>query len=220
MEGSQEELDYYKASPATDRDPSPGGGSSRPAPPPPPTSGPEPAEGKTEGPDDIHEARGAEPDPGLDSLLRARSLEEICRIVVEEAAGTFRRCAVFARNGDALVSVTGLAASSESWSIDGLALPYDLATVESLFGSGRTYYIGPPPGSSEERSFYDSLGGPPPPNSFLAPVRLNEKIALVFYGDQENEEIRPGEVDPILSMVQQASLALDLLSLRRKDSPE
>ena len=218
MERPKDDLDRYETSPATDWAPSRGGRSKRAAPPPAAPPLQEPSEETSVEPGEIQRPQGA--DPGLDRLLRARSLDEICRTVVEEAAGTFRRCAVFARNGDALVSVTGLAASSESWSIDGLALPYDLATVESLFAGGRTYYIGPPPGGSEERSFYDSLGGPPPPNAFLAPVRLSEKIALVFYGDQEDEEIRPGEVDSILSMVQQASLALDLLSLRRKDSPE
>jgi hypothetical protein len=216
MERSQDGEDLYAATPASDWSPA-GAVRQRPATPPPPSLPPD-AAGAERPPSRSIEPE-AERDPGLDSLLKARSLDEICRTLVEEAAGTFRRCAVFARNGDALVSVTGLATSSESWSIDGLALPFDLAAVEALFSDRRTYYIGPPPGGSEERSFYDSLGGDPPPNSFLAPIRLNEKIALVFYGDQETEEVRPGEVESILSMVHQASLALDLLSLRRKDSP-
>lgn len=221
MERPNEGEEPYASTPATDWTPSDAGRDRRASPPPPSP----PGEVKPSEPAPPLEPEAAPQGPagrdrGLDRLLKAQSLGEICKTLVEEAAGTFRRCAVFARNGDALVSVTGLAASSQSWSIDGLALPFDAAAVESLFADGRTYYIGPPPGGAAERSFYESLGGPPPPNSFLAPVRLNEKIALVFYGDQEEEEVRPGEVDAILSMVQQASLALDLLSLRRKDSPE
>jgi hypothetical protein len=216
---ADEELDAYDASPATDWVPRDDSKRRRGMPPP---SRPPSAPASKELVPEPLTGQDAEPrqDPGLDKLLKARSLDEICRTVVEEAAGTFRRCAVFARNGDALVSVTGLAASSSSWSIDGLALPFDLAAVEALFADGRTYYIGPPPGGSEERSFYESLGGAPPPNAFLSPIRLNDRIALIFYGDQVDEEVRPGEVVGILSMVQQASLALDLLSLRRKDSPE
>ena len=33
------------------------------------------------------------------------------------------------------------------------------------------------------------------------------------------DEIRPSEIDSVLNMVHQAGLALDLLQLRRKDSP-
>ncbi len=215
------DLAAYSDSPASDWSPAAGEQARRKSAPPPtqPPSAPETAPTVRELiPRPLEAARGE--DPALDRLLKARSLEEICRTLVEEAASTFRRCVVFARTGDALVSVSGLATSSESWSIDGLALPFDHATIEALFADGRTYYLGPPPGGSEDRGFYDSLGGAPPPNAFLAPVRLNERVALVFYGDQEDEEVRPREADPILSMVQQASLALDLLSLRRKDSPE
>ncbi|HXI03517.1 MAG TPA: hypothetical protein VNI57_10110, partial [Candidatus Saccharimonadales bacterium] len=210
--------DPYRVSPAMDWSPSTSGSGSR-GEPAAPAQEDTPAEIE---PGPVEPAERTDPgrDPVLDGLLKARTLNGICRILVEEAAGTFRRCVVFARDGDALVSVTGLSTSSDAWSIDGRALPFDLVAVEALFSEGRTYYLGPPPGGSEERAFYESLGGPPPPNAFLAPVRLQEKIALVFYGDQIGDEIRPGEVDPVLAMMHQAGLALDLLSLRRKDSPE
>jgi hypothetical protein len=47
---------------------------------------------------------------------------------------------------------------------------------------------------------------------------LSDRIALVFYGDHINQEIRPNEVEGLLSLLHQAGLALDLLALRRKDS--
>jgi hypothetical protein len=173
---------------------------------------PEPLEGKSAVPPQ---------DRSLNGLLRARTLEEVCGSLIEEAAGTFRRCAVFARSTDKnLVSIAGLSAVSTSWSIDGLALPFDIPAVDALFADGRTYYIGPPPGGPSESSFYERMGGPPPPNAFLAPIRLDDRIALVFYGDHIDEEVRPREVEAVLNMVQQAGLALDLLALRRKDSPE
>ena len=165
------------------------------------------------------EAAAARGERGLDSLLKAQTLEEVCACLIEEAAGTFKRCAVFARSSDALVSIAGLSAAAQSWSIDGMPLPLDLQGAEALFARDRTYFIGPPPGELSNREFYEKLGGPPPPNIFLAPIRLAERIGLVFYGDQIDEEVRPREVDAVLSMVQQAGLALDLLQLRRKDSP-
>ena len=155
----------------------------------------------------------------LDRLLRSRSLAEVCSCLIEEAAGTFRRCAVFSRSGDSFVSVGGLCTSSPSWSFEGLWLPLTPAAAEVLFGNKRTYYLGPPPGGLDDGPFYEKFGGKSSASAFLAPVRLNERIALLFYGDDLDEEIRPREVEGILTMLQQASLALDLLALRRKDSP-
>lgn len=155
----------------------------------------------------------------LGRLLKSKTLEEVCGCLIEEAAGQFKRCAVFARATDALVSIAGLSVSSGAWSIDGLSLPLDVPGAEALFARNRTYFIGPPPGELSSREFYDKLGGPAPPNVFLAPVRLADRIALVFYGDQIDEEVRPREVRTVLNMVEQAGLALDLLQLRRKDSP-
>jgi hypothetical protein len=164
-------------------------------------------------------AAQARTDAGLDSLLRAQTLEEVCSALTEEAAGAFKRCAVFARTGDEFISIAGLSAATPSWSIDGLALPFDGAFAEALFSNSRTYYIAAPPGELTHAAFYQKLGGPPPPNVFLAPIRLSERIAMIFYGDQFEEEIRPREIDSVLNMVHQAGLALDLLQLRRKDSP-
>jgi len=155
----------------------------------------------------------------FDRLLRAQTLEQVCGALIEHAAGTFRRCAIFARSGEGFLSVAGLSASSPTWSIEGLQLPFAPAAAEALFADRRTYYIGPPPGGSEETRFYERLGTAAPPNAFLAPVRLNERVALVFYGDDIDAEIRPRDVEGILALLQQASLALDLLALRRKDSP-
>lgn len=155
----------------------------------------------------------------LDKLLHSRTLEEICSRLVEEAAGTLKRCAVFARSGENMIAVAGSSASTPSWPIEGLWLPFTVSAAEALFGDRRTYYIGPPPGGAEEALFYERIGSGPPPNAFLAPVRLSERIALVFYGDHIDEEIRPDEVGGILGLLQQAGLALDLLALRRKDSP-
>lgn len=156
----------------------------------------------------------------LERLLRSRTLEEVCSALTEEAAATFRRCAVFTRSADGFVAVAGLAATTaSSWSLEGVALPFDSASAEALFADRRTYYIGPPPGGVREGPFYDRLGGAVPPNAFLAAVRLQDRLALVFYADQVDEEVRPRDVEGMLSLLQQANLALDLLALRRKDSP-
>jgi len=196
--------------PATDWTP---GGSS-------PRGAPREAEGERAElvPEPVDE-RTAARDQALDKLLRARTLEDVCGVLINEAAGTFRRCLVFARSGDGFLSVAGLSAASRAWSFEGLELPFTQAAAEALFSDRRSYYIGPPPGGAEETRFYERLGSPSPPNVFLAPVRLNERIALVFYGDDIDEEVRPREVEEILALFQQASLALDLLALRRKDSP-
>lgn len=171
-------------------------------------------------PEPVEDPAAAAPGPpGIERLLRARSLAEICTALTDQAAGTFRRCAVFARSGDGFVSVAGLCAASPAWSAEGLPLPFATAAADALFGERRTYYLGPPPGGGGETEFFDKLGGGPPPNTFLAPVRLNDRIALIFYGDQIDEEVRPREADGVLGLIQQASLALDLLALKRKDSP-
>lgn len=203
----------YETSPATDW--LPGGAADVPAPPPP--SGPSPKELVPE----PVPASAAVPkrDQSLDRLLKAQTLEQVCSNLIEEAAATFRRCAVFARSTESFVSIADLSAASPAWSIEGLSLPFNIPAVEALFGEGRTYYIGPPPSGTDDKSFYEKLGGAPPPNAFLAPIRLDDRIALVFYGDQVEEEVRPRDVDAVLTMVHQAGLALDLLALRRKDSP-
>ncbi len=171
-------------------------------------------------PEPVDEGAEAErSEAGLDRLLKAGTLEEVCSALIEEAAGTLRRCAVFARSGEAFVSVAGLAASSPSWSIEGLTLPLPPPAIDALFAEGRSYYLGPPLGGAGEVSFYEKMGSGLPPNTLLAPIRLSDRIALVFYGDHIDEEIRPREVDELLNLLQQAGLALDLLALRRKDSP-
>jgi hypothetical protein len=155
----------------------------------------------------------------LDKLLHSRTLEEICSSLVAEASGALKRCAVFARSGENLIAVAGSRAYSPSWSVEGLWLPFTVSAAEALFGDRRTYYVGPPPGGAEEALFYERIGNGPPPNAFLAPVRLSGRIALVFYGDHVDEEIRPDEIGGIRTLLQQAGLALDLLALRRKSSP-
>jgi hypothetical protein len=176
---------------------------------------PDVAELEPEPIDDTDSAR----ENSLDRLLRSQTLEEVCSCLIEEAAASLRRCAVFARMGETLVSVAGLCASTPSWSVEGLTLPFDLGALEALFAGGRSYYLGPPPGGSLENAFYERMGEGIPPNAFLAPVRLSDRIALVFYGDHITQEIRPSEVEGLLSLLHQAGLALDLLALRRKDSP-
>ncbi|MBI3449640.1 MAG: hypothetical protein HY049_12085 [Acidobacteria bacterium] len=168
-------------------------------------------------PEPIDEAASRE--GSIDRVLRSQTLEEVCSSLIEVAAETFRRCVVFARMGEALVPVAGLSASYPVWSVEGLVLPFTLSALEALFAGGRSYYLGPPPGGAHENEFYTRMGEGIPPNAFLSPVRLSDRIALVFYGDHISDEIRPSEVEGLLAVLEQAGLALDLLGLRRKDSP-
>jgi len=205
----RDDVSSYAPTPASDWEPASGGMASR--------HSPHDEEAELV-PEPIDEG-GSARESGLDRLLRSQTLEEVCSCLVEEAAGSLRRSAVFARVGEDFVSIGGLSTPSSSWSIDGLNLPFTPAALEALFSDGRSYYLGPPPGGTTEGAFYLRMSGGIPPNVFLAPVRLSERIALVFYGDHITEEIRPSEVEGLLVLLHQAGLALDLLALRRKDSP-
>lgn len=140
--------------------------------------------------------------------------ERLAEIVLEFTAGHMARCILFKVKGP-----TASIWKTAGVSIDAVRanLTFEL-TSEPVFGllEGEDVYRGPIPAEARFRGFYDALGMVMPGQALVLPVHLDDRLVVIFYGDDGPEgEIR-GETEVYRRLMKKLGIALNINMLKRK----
>lgn len=160
---------------------------------------------------------GGEPAPPEETLkttkeafIKVSDREEVAGIVVEEARKVSKRAALFMVKGSKVVGW-----KSKGVSVTNFEAP---ANVPSLFYEAlvkKSYYRGPVlmiPGNEE---IIAVLGGTPQ-DSLVFPISIRDRVIALLYADNGNTSVLSANLSYISVLCQMASLAFELLIIKKK----
>lgn len=148
-------------------------------------------------------------------LCRAETVESVADAVLNHTSRRLARCVLF----------TVQSTTAEIWGYRGFWVDQDRArklsfsiTAEPIFQLflGDGYYQGPLPDDPRYRGFYDRLQIPVPSEIMIVPVHLDDRLVALFYGDGRRSTDMEEGVEPYRLLLRKLSLALDLVTLKRK----
>ncbi len=155
------------------------------------------------------------PLPIEEILCRAESVDDIAQAVIERAAEGLQRAILFMiRGSDALI-----------WHSHGLTLDREtrqgltFAVVdEPVFALpiGDPYYRGLVPRDPLYSRFFRKLGIDTPAEVLIVPAHFNDRLVAILYGDGGAQGRVQGPAEDYLRIMQQLSLTLNLLAIKKK----
>jgi len=154
--------------------------------------------------------------PSLEeALCRAETVDEIAQVVIERVAEELRRAVLFMIKGpDALIWHShGLGLDRER--MQGLTFPVVDEPVFAL-PIGDPCYRGLVPGDPVYSAFFRKLGIERPTEVLIVPAHFNDRLVAILYGDGGTEGRVHGSAEQYLRIMQQLSLTLNLLAIKKK----
>lgn len=117
------------------------------------------------------------------ALQNVEDRDQIARIVLGFASGTFKRTGLFLVRPD---MVMGWDAAGQGLSrdvVERLMVPLNVPSVFKLVCDMRAHFLGAIPKSPVNSRFLKTLGGEPPKSAFVIPILFKGKVVNILYGD-------------------------------------
>ncbi len=130
---------------------------------------------------------------------------EIVRAIFDTAARVFSRGVVFAVHSQ---SVRGMAQfgleegdDAPSQRVRGLWLPMDKPSVIAQVAASQNPFRGEPPRNRWNETLFQDLGGEWPDEAVALPVVVGGRTVLVFYGDNEPDDLPVGSISNLQELL-------------------
>lgn len=149
------------------------------------------------------------------ALAAAESRESVASAVVAFGARRARRAALFAVGKDGLrgVEVAGVGVASERFRTAVLASVEGTVFEAAL---AREFYFGPVSPLPAHKELFERLWGKLPHTVLLVPIRVKDRVAALFYLDDEDEPMLRPDLPLMRRVAAKAGLAFEILLLKKK----
>ncbi len=97
-----------------------------------------------------------------------------------------------------------------------LHIPDDQPSILSESAGRKEAYLGPIEDTECNRQLLEAIGGASPGDCATVPLIVNDKVMLVFYGDQMLGDLRAGWLEELELLILQAGLAMEKDLLRKR----
>lgn len=148
-----------------------------------------------------------------EAYVKGADRDEIVSILLERSLLILDRVAIFVIKGDKIYGWKWVGFPRGEEGIKKVEIPLERLPSFLKVAEGKEYYNGPMDGNKE---FVKATDGEAPSEIILIPLILKEQTVAIFYGDNLPTK-RPIENIPYLErLCSKASLALEMLILKRK----
>lgn len=117
------------------------------------------------------------------ALQNVEDRDQIARIVLGFASGTFKRTGLFLVRPDMVMGWDAAGNGLNREVVERLMVPLNVPSVFKLVCDMKAHFLGAIPKSPVNSRFLKTLGGEPPRSAFVIPILFKGKVVNILYGD-------------------------------------
>ncbi len=150
------------------------------------------------------------------SLINAEDREEIAGILINEASGKLKRVALFVVKGENVSGWKGRGLNLDDRFISGINIPLNQLSLFKDVIDGKSFHTGPLLKVPLNDWFLNDMGSLFPQEVIAFPLTIRGKVVSILYGDNGDRALLLGEFDDLKNMMLMASMAMEMLILKKK----
>ena len=150
------------------------------------------------------------------SLINAKDREEIADIIINEASVKLKRVALFVVKGENVSGWRGKGLNLDDGFISGIKIPLNQLSLFKDVIDGKTFHTGPLLKLPANDRLMEDMGSLFPQEVIAFPLTIRGKVVSILYGDNGDKALLLGEFDGLKNMMLMASMAMEMLILKKK----
>jgi len=169
------------------------------------------------------ELAGTEPAPEakpLDKrsqrLLEAKDREEIASVILESASASLKRVALFVVKSNSIVGWKGLGDQLSDEMMAQIELPLHQPSIFRTVIVAKEFYQGAFLSVPQNLHFLEMMGNEVPQEAIAFPLTIKGRVVCILYGDDGDKSLLLGDFDELKRVLLKASMALEMLILKKK----
>lgn len=151
-------------------------------------------------------------------LSLADSRDKIAQVILDVVTRILPRVALFYIKSGVVFGWKGRGERMSDAHIAGIMIPLELQSVFKLIYETGSYYLGPVPESSVNYRILLALGGIAPSTVLLLPIKVEDKVVAIIYGDWGREPRKELDLSLLQELVTEVSYAFQRLIKKQKES--
>jgi len=151
-----------------------------------------------------------------DLLAKSRHRDEIGRMLLRYAGHYFTRLALFAVHKGLVIGWMARGHGVVLENVQSLSITLESASLFRDLQRGQDHYLGPVPRNGANAALAEVLGDPVPTTVLVVPVRVKGRTVAYLMGDNPGEVTLAVPVDDVVTAVQKAGAAFEVLIIRKK----
>lgn len=150
------------------------------------------------------------------TMANAKDREEIADIILKNASKRLKRVALFVIKGDNISGWRAMGEGINDETVSGINIPsHQFAFFKEVI-ERKVFYKGPPLKVLFNDKLMDAMGGIYPQEILAFPLTIRGKVVSILYGDNGDKALLLDEFDDLKNLMIMASLAMEMLILKRK----
>lgn len=150
------------------------------------------------------------------SISNARDREEIADIIIGEASKKLKRVALFVVKGGYVSGWRGKGLNLDDNLISSIKIPLNQSSLFKEVIDGKTFHQGPILKIPLNDKLMEEMGGLYPREVLAFPLTIRGKVVSILYGDNGDKTLLLDEYDDLKNLMIMASMAMEILILKRK----
>lgn len=144
--------------------------------------------------------------------------DDIARIVLRFAAGTFARALILSLKGDFAIGWHGAGKGLMPGIAPTIAIPLKNPSAFRLVRDSRSHFLGPLRRDFATQTFLRALGGDEPRSAVLMPILAAGRVVNILYGDGGPGQFASPDVGELLILAQRVGRSYEQIIASRKAS--
>lgn len=149
-------------------------------------------------------------------MSNAKDREEIADILIEEASSKLKRIVLFMVKGDYVLGWKGKGLNLAEDLMSEIKIPLNQLSLFKEVIDRKTFHQGPFLKLPANDKLMESMGGLYPQEVLAFPLTIRGKVVSILYGDNGDKALLLGEFDDLKNLMLMASMAMEILILKRK----
>lgn len=150
------------------------------------------------------------------AMANAKDREEIADIIMAEAARKLKRAALFMVKGEYVFGWRGEGLNLDNDIVLSIKMPLNQMSLFKDIIDGMTFHQGPLLKIPLNDKLMEDMGGFYPREVIAFPLTIRGKVVSILYGDNGDKTLLMGEYDDLKNLMVMASMAMEILILKRK----
>jgi hypothetical protein len=149
-------------------------------------------------------------------LVEAKDREEIASVILESASASLKRVALFVVKSNSIVGWKGSGDQLSDEMMVQIELPLHQPSIFRTVIDGKGFYRGTLSPVPQNLHFLEMMGKEIPQEAIAFPLTIKGRVVCILYGDDGDKSLLLGDFEELKRVLLKASMALEMLILKKK----
>lgn len=149
-------------------------------------------------------------------LVDAKDREEVASLIMDFASAGLRRAGLFVVKSNSIVGWKGTGNQLSDEIVAQIELPLHQQSIFRTVIDGKEFYQGVLLPVPQNLHLLEMMGKEVPQEAIAFPLTIKGKVVCILYGDDGDKSLLLGDFDELKRVLLKASMALEMLILKKK----